>query len=205
MKQLFKWSEQTWLYLDQVGILTGNILMLITVLGGIVSFFKREQIRRWFRRNRFPGIGGQNLEKDWGGLVFSFSRIELAEWVIDEIQPLWVGLLLTEQTQKHGLDLKARLKTKNIQVETRLIDQPDSPEQAFKQTKSLLNSPALDKTVGEVAVDITGGKVPMSLGAFMAAEESGVDSIYITSEYRDGKPDMSTAKIISISNNENTS
>jgi hypothetical protein len=52
-----------------------------------------------------------------------------------------------------------------------------------------------------IAVDITGGKVTMSLGAFMAAEEAGVQTIYISTEFDVAlkAPRMDTAKIISIS------
>jgi hypothetical protein len=53
--------------------------------------------------------------------------------------------------------------------------------------------------VRNVAVDVTGGKVPMSLGAFMAAEEAALDSLYVTTAWRDGKPDASTAKLTRIS------
>ena len=40
-----------------------------------------------------------------------------------------------------------------------------------------------DAEAKEIAVDVTGGKTPMSLGAFMAAEEFAVQTIYITSEF----------------------
>lgn len=52
-----------------------------------------------------------------------------------------------------------------------------------------------------VVVDITGGNKPMSIGAFMAAEELAVDSLYVSSDYdtKLRKPDMNTAKIRRIS------
>jgi CRISPR-associated protein (Cas_Cas02710). len=34
-----------------------------------------------------------------------------------------------------------------------------------------------------VAVDTTGGKVPMSLGLFMAAEETGATTLYVSAEF----------------------
>jgi len=50
-------------------------------------------------------------------------------------------------------------------------------------------------------VDVTGGKLPMSLGAFMAAEESGADTLYVASEFDPQlkRPDMRTARIRRIS------
>jgi hypothetical protein len=41
--------------------------------------------------------------------------------------------------------------------------------------------------------------VPMSLGAFMAAEEAGLDTLYLSTAWRDGRPDASTAELIRIS------
>ncbi|RMD85019.1 MAG: TIGR02710 family CRISPR-associated protein, partial [Candidatus Dadabacteria bacterium] len=51
------------------------------------------------------------------------------------------------------------------------------------------------------AVDVTGGKVPMSLGAFMAAEEAGTPSIYVTAEYdaRLQRPRAETARVVRLS------
>lgn len=47
-------------------------------------------------------------------------------------------------------------------------------------------------------MDITGGKVTMSIGAFMAAEEQGCASLYVATAFKDGKPDIATARIPAI-------
>lgn len=41
--------------------------------------------------------------------------------------------------------------------------------------------------------------VTMSLGAFMAAEEQACTSLYVTTVYKDGKSDISTAQLKAIS------
>lgn len=55
-----------------------------------------------------------------------------------------------------------------------------------------------------IAVNVTGGNVLMSLGAFMAAEEAGKDSLYISADFelRLKKPDMRTARITVMSRQE---
>jgi hypothetical protein len=40
--------------------------------------------------------------------------------------------------------------------------------------------------VKQIAVDITGGKTPMSIGMFLAAEEEKIDSLYVSAKYDKG-------------------
>jgi hypothetical protein len=55
-------------------------------------------------------------------------------------------------------------------------------------------------STGVIAVDVTGGKTPMSIGAFMAAEENAADTVYATAEYdASGKPVTSSIRLIPIS------
>ncbi len=201
MNQLFLWDEQTWLYLDQAGILTGNALMLISILAGIYGFIMRQQLRNWFNRNQFPGIGQQQLDKIWDGLIFTVSRQELPIWVVQEIQPQWVGLLYTEHSKEQAQALTQKLEQQGIIIKTQFINDADSPEENYLKSKQMMREQQKNFPEMEIAVDITGGKVPMSLGAFMAAEECGIDSIYVTTDQKDKKPDMTSARIISISNN----
>jgi N-acetylmuramic acid 6-phosphate (MurNAc-6-P) etherase len=48
-------------------------------------------------------------------------------------------------------------------------------------------------------VDITGGKTPMSVGAFMAAEERGATSLYVTAPHGDNGLNTAKARIRAIS------
>ncbi len=199
MKQLLGFTEQTWLYIDQIGILISSVLMCVSMIGAVVSVFKRNEIRRWFRLNRFPAVGGKKVNKDWDGLVFTVSRNALPIWVIEQIQPKWVGLLSTPETQAEQEKIAQAAAALGILITHKVITDADDPQESFQQGKSLLHNkpPEIDN----VAVDITGGKTPMSLGAFMAAEELGVDSIYVTAEYQNGRPVESSARIIGISQN----
>lgn len=58
------------------------------------------------------------------------------------------------------------------------------------------------KTEGyeRVAADLTGGKVAMTIGGFIACEEAGCDSLYVACENDDkGRPLKKTARIVALS------
>jgi hypothetical protein len=191
-------SEPTWLLMDHYGILLGDVLMTVTVLAGCVGFIKRNNLRNWLTRNRFPSIGGNPEHTQWQGLVFTVSRAEVPIWVIGQVQPSGIGLMLTETSRAEGEKIRQKAGQSGISVISKTIIDPDDPAEAKRNTKDLLQR-LQDQGINEIAVDITGGKTPMSLGAFMAAEESGSDSIYVTTAYKDTKPDMATAQIKAIS------
>jgi hypothetical protein len=197
MYNLFNLSDQTWQLLDQSGILAGNFFMLASLLGAVYGFINRNDLRHWLVRNRFPRIGGELHNRHWQGLIFTVSRAEVPLWVIDQIQPLWVGLLVTQFSAASGEQIKRSLQRQNRQVMLRYIDNPDDPKEVYGQTRLLIQS-LQQHNLDKIAIDITGGKAPMSLGAFMAAEELGADSIYVSTEQQAGKIDMSSAKIIAI-------
>ena len=80
----------------------------------------------------------------------------------------------------------------------------DDPEEARSAIHALLEE-LKRNGISNVAVDLTGGKVPMSLGAFMAAEEARVDSLYVTVSYEQGQPQPETARIRCVSRPRSTS
>ncbi|MGZ8226248.1 MAG: hypothetical protein ACXWT3_06355 [Methylococcaceae bacterium] len=194
----FDFSEQTWLSLDHYGIFLGDILMTATLLGGVYGFINRNDLRNWLTRNRFPGIGGNPEHTHWQGVVFTVSCSDVSNWVIDQVQPASIGLLVTDFKREDGEKIRQKAEQSGINVYTKTINDPDDPAEVKLKTKELLQK-LRDCGVNDIAVDITGGKTPMSLGAFMAAEECSCDSIYVTTGYKDKKPDMSTANIKAIS------
>lgn len=198
MKQALGWSEQTWLYLDQFGILMGDIMLLVSIGVGAVGWLRRDTIRNWFSKNRFPNIGGSPEDLNWQGLIFTVSKEHLPCWVIEQIRPERIGLLVTEQSAEAGKRIQQQAERMGIQVYRRLIDNPDDPHEAYSSARALLEQ-MRDGGEGRYAIDLTGGKVTMSIGAFMAAEESGIDSLYVSTEFNNGRPDMRTAHIISVS------
>ena len=195
---LFGWSDEVWQTFDQLGIIAGDAIMLITIVVASYGFIKRNDLRSWLTRNRFPSIGGNLEHARWQGLVFTVSRAEVPFWVIEQVQPSGIGLLVTEASRAEGEKIRQRAQQSGISVSMETLNDPDDPAEAKRKTQDLLHR-LQDQGLNEIAVDITGGKTPMSLGAFMAAEESGSDSIYVTTAHKDNKPDMTTAQIKAIS------
>lgn len=197
-QQLFGWSEQTWLMLDQIGILAGDIMLTLSVTAAIVGWLKRDYIRRWFGRNRFPHIGGRPEGGEWRSLLFTVSREDLPRWVIQQLEPEKVGLLVTEHSVEAGQHILDYCRQQGIAASRRMIDNPDDAYEVHQRARELLAELSGDDG-GRIAVDITGGKVPMSLGAFMAAEEYGIDTLYVSTRFENGRPDMRTAEITTVS------
>ncbi len=195
---LFGWSDQTWQTFDQFGILVGDIMLIISVGGLVYGFWKRNDIRAWLTRNRFPSIGGSPELTRWQGLIFTVSRANVPIWVIEQVRPETIGLLITDSSRSEGDIIRTRAAQQGIRVLIRHIDNPDDPAEVNQKTRELLKL-MQESLIQPIAVDITGGKTPMSLGAFMAAEEASADTLYVTAAYKDSKLDMTTAKIIAIS------
>lgn len=202
-ENLFGWSDQTWLYLDHYGILLADIFTTLTVAMLIVGWLKRDRLRRWLTRNRFPVVGGEEpAERNWDGIVFTVSRSETPTWVIEQCRPAQVGLVVTRQSRDTADRIAARAGELGARVYGPLeISSPDDPAASRFAVGELLRRMAGQQPDAVLAVDLTGGKVPMSLGAFMAAEERLVETIYVSSDYTPGLkgPDMRTARIVRVS------
>ncbi|MGH9895486.1 MAG: hypothetical protein ACREA0_26585 [bacterium] len=199
---LFGWSAQTWLILDQVGILCAAITVVLSWTGLVLAWLKKDSIRRWLTSNRFPTVGGFPHDVNpWQALIFTVSREEVPTWVMKTIRPSMVGLVASQESKKVSETLDEFARQLSVQsVETVVLDDPDDPAGARMRTRYLIELMRAHGAVS-IAVDVTGGKTPTSLGAFMAAEEAEVDTIYVTSRFDDQlrKPDMSTAQIVCIS------
>ena len=79
-----------------------------------------------------------------------------------------------------------------------LLPDPDNPAEARNRGKELLDALRV-AGCRRRAVDITGGKTPMSVGAFMAAEERGVTSIYVTAPLDGNEPVAGKVRIRTLS------
>lgn len=199
---LFGWTDDIWHVIDQTATLLGLMTGTTGFLGLIVAIFKRESLRHWLSRNHFPNVGSYLAEDDrWDGLIFTVSRAELPIQVIKQLRPQHVGFIATKQSLVHAEKIMAErfdwnLKTHGIL----LVENPDDPAESREMTHLLLNRMQAAGT-NDCAVDVTGGKLPMSLGAFMAAEEAEVSTLYMASRYDETlkKPDSKTSRIHRIS------
>ena len=196
--QLFGWREETWLWLDQAGILGSDIMLTLTLLGAVVAFIKRDRIRSWLRRYRFPVDGDEAASTErWDAIIFTVSKPDLPSWVIQQKSPAAVGLVDTESSRPASEQIVAQISDRGIDVVgPKMVGDADDPAEVREATAWLIQK-LRDNGQARIAVDVTGGKTPMSLGAFMAAQEQGCDTLYVSSEFdaKLRKPDMRTATI----------
>jgi hypothetical protein len=198
---LFNLSDSTWALIDQIGILLGILTSLIPLLGLLWAVFNKERIKRWITRNRFPNVGELTDEElQWDGLIFTVSHAETPLWVIETRLPKTIAMLATEQSQQAAEHIKKIAKQRGIKVlEPVIIKDPDNVKECRWATDRLIVQ--LKQSCHAVAVDITGGKTPMSLGAFMAAEEMQIASLYVSSKFDKqlNQVNMRSAKLVTVS------
>ena len=119
---------------------------------------------------------------------------------MDVCKPSVVGFVESDQSMRVAAELTDYAVRNGITVAGREhVTNPDDPAKsrlAVAQVITLVRQ----QTDGIIAVDVTGGKTPMSIGAFMAAEEHAADTVYATAEYDStGKPISNSIRLIPIS------
>ena len=203
--QLFGWSEATWLCLDQFGILVGDIMLVLSIVATVWAFWWRDRLRRWLLRGSLPVSAEQAEDTEcWDGLLFTVSRPELPEWVLESRKPRTIALLATTDSKPAADAIVQAARKRNIGIiGPALLADPDDPAEARDQSLRLLQR-LRESGQQHIAVDVTGGKTPMSIGAFLAAGQANADVLYVVSEYdRDlKKPDTRSARIRCISRAE---
>jgi hypothetical protein len=201
---LFGFSDAVWLMIDQWGTFIGLTTSVVTLVLLIWGAFSREKLRRWLTRNRFPAIGGALAEHiRYDGLVFTISKPETPAWVLDRVKPRATVFVVSEQSRGVADELKDR-STGTASLSIITIDNTDNPGDTRRAVRQAIEQLTAIGCVN-IAVDVTGGKTPMSIGAFMAAEEAGKDSLYVSASYDPqlSKPDMRTAQITVVSHPAN--
>jgi hypothetical protein len=179
----------------------GSVSASVVIGTSLYAFLNRRRIHLWFKTNKFPSVNKEPDHK-YDGLIFTVSRPEVPTWVIESHMPEYVGLVESAQSQSSSDKIMENTSSKNVKFVSpqRLVD-VDNPEESKHAVEVLIKK--LQKNgCKNIAVDITGGKVTMSLGAFMAAEEAGIPTIYISTEFDAAlkQPRMETAKIVCVSN-----
>lgn len=183
--------------IDNAGIILGYLVSCLTAAVGLYAWYKRENVRRWFSRARFYGTGEEFVVPvgEVEAMVIPVSRREQPEWIIRHLRPQKVALLYTRESRSVAVELVKHYggecrffpPVDEIERETDMIGLPDDPGETKKIAKKHIRSLINDETDrSRVFVDTTGGKVPMSIGAFQAAEEEGVSSIYVVGKGRKG-------------------
>lgn len=188
-----RWVE----VLDRAGIVLG--LFALCISGGLTfaGWLQPEKVFAWFRRN-LPPTYHPNQELDlretrqWlRAALIPVSRYEVAAWILHHLKPEAVALIYTEaELSKAAV---ARLH-KEFADRVRFFPDPEEVSQGNAFRLDAPHDPQECRTLARffveelqrdgyepaaIAVDTTGGTVPMSLGAFQASEETGARSIYV--------------------------
>jgi hypothetical protein len=203
-------SPEVWDSLDKFGILLGDLTQVLALAGVVWGFLRREELRRWlargFNRRRLPPVGF-DLERrqQWEAVAFTVSQAEVPIRVLERHLDVGrVGLIFSEQSRPAAEAIrKFLLERGKPPPEEQIVHNADDPSEARRKTRFLLELWRADN-LAALAVDVTGGKTPMSLGAFLAAEEAGASTLYVTAEYdpKLRKPDLDTTQIRCISRPE---
>jgi hypothetical protein len=199
-------SAESWILLGRIADIISVIMFLATLATASWTYMNRvkiwEKIRRLATRNHFPKEVGHPLDNkiQWDALIFTVSKYEVPIWVIEQLKPKHIGLIATEKSQAVAAQIEADAQKRQIGVLTQIIADPDDLEQTRAATQSLATE-LRQQGCTAIAVDLTGGKVTMSLGAFMEAEDLGLHSLYVSTEAgADLKTlDQRTAKILCVS------
>lgn len=178
---------------DAAGILLGYLVTAFAAAAGLLSVPFWKEVLAWLRRReevRYTELGTDvflsagRIE----AIVIPVSRYEQPAWIIQQLEPQEVALLYTSRSRDNALRLAEELGSRvvfrpsreEIERTEMMLDRAHDPEAARRQVArfiSVFERQGISKS--RIFVDTTGGTAPMSIGAFMAAEEAGVSSIYV--------------------------
>jgi hypothetical protein len=182
LRNLFEFiSPQYWQYIGDLSNIWGALLGTLAVIGSIVGFLKRDEIRSYFTRITYSDVG-RAIPKDqqYELVIFTVSHATVPLMVIEKTQPKRIALIATEGSKAEAEMIAAQALGRENKIF--VIDDKDDPAEA----KATVNK-AIAHWEGiapeRIAVDVTGGTTPMSIGAFMAAQQASVTTIYMKSEY----------------------
>lgn len=181
----------------EIAILILSIIYWKPIKRHITNFFKIFNHHYESTGDDFPFLDGK-VE----AIIIPVSRREQPEWIIKYIKPKYVSFIYTnnlgsknatkELIKEYKDKIQFNLTEEDIDEERFIITDPDNPKYTKIKVKHFIEE-YLNKGIEKhkIFVDTTGGKVPMSIGAFLAAEEKGVSSIYVVGKGDKGLIDPS--------------
>ena len=181
-------SPQVWQYIGQVSDIWGALLGTLTVCLAGWGFFNRAAFKRYFTRITYSDVGRAiPKNQQYELVIFTVSHATVPLMVIEKTQPKRIALIATEGSKAEAEIIAAQAL--GLETKIFILDDKDDPAEA----KATVNK-AIAHWEGiapeRIAVDVTGGTTPMSIGAFMAAQQAGVTTIYMQSEYDKEKKEI---------------
>lgn len=180
-------------YVDDAGIVLGYLVSGFAAAVAILSIPLLRELAHWLRTRdgrSFPGIGDDAfaMRGQIEGIVIPVSRYEQPAWILRHLEPEVVAFLYTSWSRDQALRLAEEFGTRAVFSPSReeiertemMLDRPHDPVAAKKLVERFLRRFREQGIPRErTFVDTTGGTAPMSIGAFLAAEETGASSIYV--------------------------
>lgn len=192
--------------LDTITIWWSAAVMVFTIIVTPIALIKRNNIRNWFTRtrNRFPDVGGEVLEDEvvYDGIVQLIGLSEQTQpWVLQKTNANMAVFVHSSDQKSRSVaeNLREQMRKSGKQANCREIEDDLDPATVRRVVRHAIEE-LKEKGCHDIAVDVTGGRVSMSIGAFMAAEESGCKSINAPAQkYVDRKPVPGSIKLIVLS------
>ena len=167
------------------------LIMLLAVVMRQLPFIRRMILRFLDRATApFSFIDKEFVTKRRGLIVtLGFKSHESGSAVMKEadvLKPEFLGFLVTADTERLGIlaQIVDNLNLNRADYKEEPVN-PTDVRNIKNGTLRLIHWMEKDKgiPIGEIAIDVTGGTTPISIGAFLAAQERGVDVNYIYSDY----------------------
>jgi hypothetical protein len=190
------------LFTPEVWTAIGNIVNGISFVGIVLSFFFLHPLSflKKMESKNFPSSSAHPPKTSYDALLFTVSKADIPIWMMKHYQPKSIGLIGSDEVLESLNKIKEDAKKLEIKIYCRSLVAADVDVVARAKHETLEIIQALLKAGSyHLALDITGGKTPMSIGAFLAAEEEGIDSLYVTAAFDKGRPISETIKPILLS------
>jgi hypothetical protein len=169
-------------------IVTAIVVLLLVGVGTVAA-------EQWRARKRLTGG-----EFQWGselkeGVIFTLGLRSHEDSgtvmkMIRTIKPKYVGFLATQGTAKANItaSIVDQAGLSDDHWREKIVD-PTNVSEVRDDTKHLIDwMQTCGLATSEILVDITGGTAVVSVGAFMAADDARVDTVYVYSDFKDNKP-----------------
>jgi len=177
--------------LSSAADLFGYAASCLALAAAWIGWFYRFELLKEFGKRYFVNTGRPlAVQADRiQAMVIPVSNAILAEWILFSLRPHSVAFVYTETTRHIALNLATDFSevgirffptAANIRESEFVLSTPDDPRKARELVRLFIDHfLAAGIPAGNIFVDTTGGKVPMSIGAFQAAEEANISSTYI--------------------------
>ncbi|MCE5360041.1 Card1-like endonuclease domain-containing protein [Candidatus Igneacidithiobacillus taiwanensis] len=188
-------GEIVWDILDKIATIMDIIVGGVALWGLLFPTNFWSNIRKHLRGNIHQG--GEEVDNiNADGIIFTVSKKDTPIWTMKRANPQRVYLIGSQQTMEAVNSIKDFAHSKNIVVSDEELKDVDNVSEA-KQLVTHAIEQLRQHGCKKIVIDVTGGKTPMSIGAFQAGDEADLTVIYVTAPFDQAlkKPNLDSARI----------